>query len=52
MVIKGHSSLRMTYCDSAIGKAISEKMFKDYTILYIARAQGQITPGGQKFECS
>ena len=29
-----------------IGQALSEKMFKDYTILYmyIAQGQGQITP--------
>ena len=37
-----------------IGQVILEKMFRDYTILYMytAQAQGQLTPGGQNFDCN
>ena len=33
---------------------VSEKTFKNYTILYmyIAQGQKQITPRGQKFDCN
>ena len=35
-----------------IGQVVSEKMFKDFMILYlnIAQGQGQITPRGQNFD--
>ena len=37
-----------------IWQAVSEKMFKDYMILYMYVAQGpeQITSGGQNFDCN
>ena len=37
-----------------IGQAVSEKKFKDYTILYmyIAQGQGWITTMGQNFDCN
>ena len=36
-----------------IAQAVSEKKFKNYTILYlyIAQGNGQITPWGQNFDC-
>ena len=37
-----------------IAQAVSEKMLKNYTILYmyIAQGQGQIMPRGQNFDCN
>ena len=37
-----------------IGQVVSEKIFKDYKILYmyIAKGQGQITPRRQNFDCN
>ena len=35
-----------------ITQEVSVKKFKNYTILYIAQGQGQITPMGQKFDCN
>ena len=37
-----------------IGQMVSEKMFKDYTILYtyLAQRQGQVTPEGQNVYCN
>ena len=37
-----------------IAHAVSEKKFKNYTILYmyIAQGQGRITPRGQNLDCN